>query len=53
MNTCKKFACLLFFVMACAAGYGQINFITNGNLRTVFDVAKAQHKKVFLEVANF
>ncbi len=28
----------------------QVNFITKGNLRTVFDLAKAQNKKVFLEV---
>lgn len=28
----------------------KVNFITKGNLRTVFDVAKAQNKKVFLEV---
>ena len=50
MSRYKKYYFLLFFVIACSACYGQINFITNGNLRTVFDLAKAQHKKVFLEV---
>ena len=37
--------------MAGTVCYGQqVNFITKGNLRTAFNLAKAQNKKVFLEV---
>ena len=51
MTGLKKYYCLLFFVIVSTASHGQqVNFITKGNLRTVFDLAKAQNKKVFLEV---
>ena len=47
----KKYYCLLLFIVVGIIGHTQkINFVTNGNLRTVFDLAKAQNKKVFLEV---
>ena len=51
MTCFKKYYCLLSFVIATVVCHGQqVNFITQGNLRTAFDLAKAQNKKVFLEV---
>ncbi len=51
MNHLKRYCCLLGFVITTAVCHGQqVNFVTQGNLRTVFDLAKAQNKKVFLEV---
>ena len=51
MNHYKKYCCLIIIVLLCTVCHAQkINFITQGNLRTVFDLAKAQNKKVFLEV---
>jgi len=51
MKHLNKYVLLLFFVAASAICNAQhVNFITNGNLRTVFDLAKAQHKKIFLEL---
>jgi thioredoxin-related protein len=51
MTCLKKYLCLLFFVIeGTVCRTQQVNFITNGNLRTVFNLAKAQNKKVFLEV---
>ncbi len=47
----RKYCFLLLFVITGNVCFGQqVNFITKGNLRTVFDLAKAQNKKVFLEV---
>ena len=46
MNHLKKYYCLLSFIITTAVCHGQqVNFITQGNLRTVFDLAKAQNKK--------
>ena len=39
-----------FLLASAICNAQQVNFITNGNLRTVFNLAKAQHKKVFLEL---
>jgi thiol:disulfide interchange protein len=51
MNQLKKYYCLIGFVIATTVCQGQqVNFVTQGNLRTVFEMAKAQNKKVFLEV---
>ena len=52
MDNLKKYCCFIFVVLLCTKSIAQqkINFITNGNLRTVFNLAKAQNKKVFLEV---
>ena len=51
MTSLKKCYCLLSFVIVTGLCHAQqVNFITKGNLRTVFDLAKAQNKKVFLEV---
>jgi thioredoxin-related protein len=51
MTALKKYVCLIICIIVCTAANAQkVNFITNGNLRTAFDLAKAQNKKVFLEV---
>jgi len=52
MNITKQLPVLFFLLFVSAAAFAQnkVNFVTQGNLRTVFDLAKAQHKKVFLEV---
>jgi thioredoxin-related protein len=52
MTSFKRTLFLFVFTLCFTAIYAQakVNFITQGNLRTVFDLAKAQHKKVFLEV---
>lgn len=41
--------CLVMIAGICSA-QAKVNFITQGNLRTAFELAKSQHKKVFLEV---
>ena len=52
MASFKRILFLFVFTLCFTAIFAQakVNFITEGNLRTVFDLAKAQHKKVFLEV---
>jgi thioredoxin-related protein len=52
MNKLKKSLFIFLFTVAYTLCYAQskVNFITQGNLRTAFNLAKAQHKKVFLEV---
>ena len=48
MSLCIS-VCLVMIVNTCSA-QTKVNFVTQGNLRTVFNLAKSQHKKVFLEV---
>ena len=52
MKHYKTIFCVALFTIASVLCHAQskVNFITQGNLRTAFDLAKAQHKKVFLEV---
>ncbi|QEC66752.1 DUF255 domain-containing protein [Panacibacter ginsenosidivorans] len=53
MNYLKKYSCLIIaFIIFSNLLHAQqkVNFLTQGNLRTVFELAKAQNKKVFLEV---
>ena len=47
LKTC--FVVLLITGCFAVSSGQQVKFITNGNLRTAFNLAKAQHKKVFLE----
>lgn len=47
----KKILCIIFLCSGFIFCHAQqVNFLSQGNLRTAFDLAKAQHKKVFLEV---
>jgi thioredoxin-related protein len=50
MTILKKYCSFVVAILICAACHAQVNFVTKGNLRTPFDLAKAQNKKVFLEV---
>ncbi|CAN5268096.1 hypothetical protein BH11BAC6_BH11BAC6_08510 [soil metagenome] len=52
MNYLKRYTALVFALMFCTTVLAQqkVDFIIKGNLRTVFELAKAQHKKVFLEI---
>jgi thiol:disulfide interchange protein len=53
MNYLGKYCCLIFAcILLSNLSHAQqkVNFLTQGNLRTVFELAKAQNKKVFLEV---
>lgn len=46
----KKILPFIFLLIIALTSHSQgINFVTGGNLRTVFDLAKAQNKSVFLE----
>lgn len=51
-NNMKKYLFTLLYLTLVSTSYSQkgTNFLQTGNLKTVFDYAKAQNKPVFLEV---
>lgn len=46
----KKYLALYICISVSYISFSQTAFLQNGNLRTVFDVAKSQNKPVFIEV---